>query len=199
MAQKNRRPLIRKHTPFFKKRPFILTTALVIILALGFGGWKLTSNTSDSSKNTDQKSSHSTKNASSEINYNPPTDEDKKATEEHKDQLAEEQKQPAPTPTPGDTVTPVINRVELFEGNIEVSSYVPGIIEEGGTCTITATRGSGKVTKQVTGLRNATNTSCQTVQIPRSEFPSSGDWVFKVSYSSSKYNGTSSSKTVRVE
>jgi hypothetical protein len=76
---------------------------------------------------------------------------------------------------------------------------VSGIIEEGGTCRLTATKDGTTFTKESTGHKNAQNTICEPIRIARSEFNPAGDWSIKITYLSSNANGTSQTKTIKVQ
>ncbi|HEX5798189.1 MAG TPA: hypothetical protein VFX79_02435 [Candidatus Saccharimonadales bacterium] len=136
------------------------------------------------------------------INYSPPTEQEKKETEEHKKSLAED-KAPTNNPTGNSpstkkSVTPVIVSYGQASGNVEVSARVPGVIESNGTCKLTLTKGSDSVSQSKKATPNASDTSCGFISIPRSKL-SSGSWSAKVSYSSSKAEGVSAAKTIKVQ
>lgn len=173
---------------------YILPAVIIVVLLAGFGVWKFalhdTKQASNNEKSTAQKEDNSPK-----INYDPPTSQDKTDNDQHKDDLIKQQNQ---TP-PSTNVTLIITSSGQYDGNIEVSAIVPSIVEDGGTCTLTATLGGNKVTRQTAALRNAQSTSCPTFTVPRSEFAAAGNWTINVKYSSSSHNGTSENKTVKVE
>lgn len=134
--------------------------------------------------------------ADSNINYGPVTEEEKKETEAHKQQLDQDTKnasEPSPPPTEDGkrTVYPMIVTAEQYDNTVEVTSYISGIIEDGGTCTITLTKGTDKITKTVTGVRDAKVTRCPIVTVPLAEFPSKGNWTAVVTYSSTAATGAS--------
>lgn len=128
------------------------------------------------------------------IDYSPATDEEKADSDRQKEVDAGRDD----TPPSGD-VTPVIVDASQYGDQIEVRSYVPGVIEDDGTCTIKIVKGQSTVTKQTTAVGDATNTSCGTVTIARSEFASAGQWTVVVSYSSATHNGSSQSATLEVQ
>jgi hypothetical protein len=178
-----------------RSRLWAIAGAGLVVAALGTGAWlyfdrQQTSKSADSTAATDGRSST--------INMDPATPEEKQAAEDRKDEIAKEQEQ-SNNQLAGTKVTPVITYAGQYGGNIEVSAYIPGIIENGGTCTLTAVKGSSKVTKQVTGVDNAQNTSCPTFIVPRGDFDSAGTWAITISYSSGSYSGESASKTLEVK
>ena len=92
----------------------------------------------------------------------------------------------------------IINDASQYDSNVEVRSYVEGIVETNGTCTITFKKGSQLVTKTTEPLTNPTYTTCAAISVPVSEFPSKGTWQVTVDYSSTNHKG-SATKNVEVK
>ncbi len=124
------------------------------------------------------------------VNLNPPTAQDKAANNALKDQLGQDQSPAAAVQNGKKVVTPVITSASADN----VSAYVPGVFEDGGTCTMKATLGSQTITKTSTGFENASYTSCP----PIDPQLSSGNWVVTVSYSSNTAQGESQTSPVKV-
>lgn len=192
------------HKPINKRLFVALFLTIIAVLAIGFGAWyhHHTKSTHNQPAPTSSSTPSDTSNTS-KINYNPPTAQDQQANQQHKDEIVQQQQQQSQssqTPT-GTTssATPTIMRAEVYAGNVEVSSYVPNIVENGGTCTLTATLGSATVTKTVTAVANAQDTNCPLFQVPVSQFSPKGTWTVSVHYSSSHYSGTSATKTISVQ
>ncbi|MEX2006644.1 MAG: hypothetical protein WD877_00485 [Candidatus Saccharimonadales bacterium] len=120
------------------------------------------------------------------INLDPPTAEQKQATEEFKKSLAEDQPRTPRTTSSGKTqVTPIITSVS----GGEVRSYVQGVIEDGGTCTAIATKsGASLVSSSSIGFADATYTGCPPIKLDLS----GNGWSVTVSYSSPTSEGKSS-------
>jgi len=129
----------------------------------------------------------------------PSKEQEQQETDAHKDELAkqyQEQQNNTASP-PADqkkSVTPVITNASV-EG---VSGYVTGVIEEGGSCTYTFTKGDAKFTKTANGVANVSNTSCPFVSLTKNDFSSSGDWQMVFNYDSSNASGSSAAKTITV-
>lgn len=128
------------------------------------------------------------------IDYSPATQEEKADSDRQKEVDAGRDDTP-----PSNNVTPVIVDASQYGDEIEIRAYVPGIVEDGGTCTIKITKGQSTVTERTEALQDASNTSCVSVAIPRSEFSSAGQWSVVVSYSSAKYSGSSQAATLEVQ
>lgn len=117
----------------------------------------------------------------------------------------EEQKNPArdnPNPPPSQTnpssgkktVTPVITSADKSE----VRAYVPGIVEDGGTCTATFTHGQDTVNASSKAFSNVSYTSCKPITL-NGPLNISGKWTVVVSYSSVTSEGKSEPFTFEVQ
>lgn len=158
------------------RRRFI---ALAILLLLFGGGYIVYKRNADRQPAT----SVSDTQEGPKIDLSPPTEADKQQVEEHKDDLAQQQEQSNQnTNSSQKTVTPVITSVSRDR----VSGYIPGVVEDGGTCTITLVKGSETVTKTSAGFINASYTSCT----PFSVSLASGKWKVTLEYSSQKAKGS---------
>ncbi len=131
------------------------------------------------------------------INFNPPTEEDKQDVVQHKQELVNQQQVQNNTKPTGN-VTPIITDAGFYDGQVEVRSFISGIYESGGTCTVILTKGSAQVTKEGKSSKGATTTDCPPVIIPKSEL-NPGIWNVHVSYSSGAAQGNSETKTVEVK
>jgi hypothetical protein len=123
---------------------------------------------------------------------------------------------PAPTdvppPSPGQSVasdpTPVVTggNVQVAvtyadwdssSRSVEVDGFVTGVIEAGGTCLVTLTRGADSVTAQSTGMPNASSTVCGSVTVKDARL-TSGTWQAVLSYRSSTATGASGPVAIKV-
>jgi hypothetical protein len=156
--------------------PLVVVTAAVIALAQG--------NTKNSSN--DNESTNPPGNPT--VNLSPPTAEEKQETEDHKNQLSQQQSQAKPT-TPSSSgnnqTTPIITEATKDR----VLAYISGVVEDGGTCTATATMGSTTVSATASAFHDATTTDCAPMEFSSSL--ASGSWDILVSYSSSSSSGQS--------
>jgi hypothetical protein len=129
------------------------------------------------------------------VNYGPPTKEEIKETEQHKQEL-EKKLGTGNTPPPPST-SKQANVIVTYASVSETRGYVGNVFEDGGTCTATFTKGSVKVSGTSSGITDVNKTTCPAIAIDPSKL-SSGDWTVVLSYSSSTASGTSESKTVSV-
>lgn len=115
-------------------------------------------------------------------------------------------------PTSGQTVatdTPVIVTsstvpvVMTYSGwnasahQVMVGGYVTGVIESGGTCTLTLTRAGARVTASRPARPDAATTACGGLTVPGSSL-SSGTWKAVLSYASKASTGTSAAVDIDV-
>ncbi len=146
-------------------------------------------------KTTDKKSNKP-------ITYSGPTEQDKKDAEDENstaNKREDIENAPAATSSNKKQVTPVITNASQSGQQITVNSYVSGIFEDGGTCTMTATKGSSIVTKTSKAFADATTTSCAPIFVDRSAFPGAGSWNVVVGYSSNSAEGKSQNASLMIQ
>jgi hypothetical protein len=138
-----------------------------------------------------------------DINYDPPTEEEKKQAEDNKARLTEEDEkrknQSQPSISNKASVTPEITIAEVSGNFVELGSFVPGIFENNGNCIAKFTRNAHTVTRQVQSVAEGRATYCPLIKIPLNEFPEKGTWQVKVSYESAAYSGSSSERNIEVK
>ncbi|HLG91154.1 MAG TPA: hypothetical protein VI336_03305 [Candidatus Saccharimonadales bacterium] len=174
--KKTKWPLFARLT----KRPLL---TLGVVLALLIGGGLAYAQLKDNQP-ANQPAGASDNQSDGYINLNPPTEQDKQDAEANKKSLAEDRPSPAPSSNGKKEVTPIITSVS----SSEVKAYVPGIFEDGGKCTATATRGSQTETASSNGFADVSKTSC--APLKNLSIPGAG-WSVVVSYSSSTSQGKS--------
>lgn len=166
-----------------------IVISILVLAGLSFGGYTYYKN-------------HQNNKPDDGINYNPPTKQEKKETEDFKKKLIDEQNaknQNTKTDSSGKkVVTPQIVSYGQTNTAVEVSARVPGIFEDSGTCTLTLTKGSVTVTQNKQASPNVSEMSCGFISISRSKL-SSGSWSAKVTYTSSKAHGASEPKVIAVK
>lgn len=95
------------------------------------------------------------------VNYNPPTEQEVKEVEDRKEAIVKQQEaQNNPTPPPTSSNKKAVKPVIVRANGGEVSGYVPGIVEEGGTCIAVFKNGASEVKKTSTGIADASTTVC---------------------------------------
>lgn len=135
-----------------------------------------------------------------DVNLSPPTPEEQQAGNEAKEELTNKDGTPEPT-TPSGTAKadPFITFVGQEGDTVEVTGYVGGVFEEGGTCKATFTKGSLTVTADSKGFQDASHTTCTPISVPRANFSQAGTWNVVLSYSSTKATGASQTRPVLVQ
>lgn len=105
----------------------------------------------------------------------------------------------APTSGPAarTAVTPFITNASWDASSkaLDVSAIVPGVVESGGTCTVTVRLGSTTRSATGHGVAASSYTGCEAVSFASL---AAGTWTVDVAYASSKSAGTSKTGTVRV-
>ena len=104
----------------------------------------------------------------------------------------------APTPS-SDARTAVVPFITTADWDasaaaLDVSAIVPGIVEGGGTCTVTLTNGSTTRTAESGGVAAASYTGCEAVAV---KDLAAGTWQVQVRYSSAKAVGTSKTRSAQ--
>lgn len=119
---------------------------------------------------------------------------------------------PAANPSSGQTVAtdapPAVDgshvSVELTawgwnaaQGVAQVRGYAAGVVEEGGTCTLTLTKGGQRVSAETEALADASTTACGSVAVPGNRL-SAGAWQAVLSYDSPTSSGSSAPVQIEV-
>lgn len=136
------------------------------------------------------------------VDYNPPTEAEKKEALEKKKEIIEGDNPPATTPTaPSSPSTPaptkkdtgvVISQASQNSdgGPLEIKAFATQK-EETGTCTVTLTKaGATTVTKQASSAILSSYNVCQGFTINASEFSTAGDWSLQLQFESTNYKGS---------
>jgi hypothetical protein len=136
-----------------------------------------------------------------DINFDPPTKEEKEGNDQNKTAIEQRDKLEQPGTSPAQTreVKPTITFADQYGTQVEVGGYVNSVVEDGGTCTARFTRGSSSFSKTSVGVRNASSTNCPVITADVSEFSSKGTWSVVLSYASSSVAGSSDSKNLEVK
>jgi hypothetical protein len=177
-------------------RRWIVALTVIAACAAAAGGYVLTRGWPGTSAAADTTSSSTTTTAS--------------ATPEPVEQTAAAPD--SPNPSSGVTVAtdePVVVETEAVpvvltysawspaDRQVLAGGYVSGIIEDGGTCTLTLTRGSSSVTVEGPAMPDATTTVCGGLAVPGDRL-SAGTWQATLSYASPTHQGTSATAAVEV-
>jgi hypothetical protein len=106
---------------------------------------------------------------------------------------------PAPTEAAGTEVAPQLTYYgwDATAGGVEAGGIVMGIVESGGTCTLTLTQGSTDVDVSVEAVDNVTSTSCPAMTVVGDRLQS-GTWQATLSYESGTSQGTGDAVEVEV-
>lgn len=131
-----------------------------------------------------------------QANLSPATDNEKQESNQLKEQSAPTA---SATPQTKKVVSPNIVDASQYGSSIEVRVNIPGLTENGGTCSITFTKGSVTFVRQVNSSSDASSTQCNNLVLDRSTFKESGTWSVTAAYSSATAGGTSDTATLEVK
>lgn len=160
---------------------------VTVVLLLVVGAFLYASKVNSRNNATSQ----TTADDASKINLDPPTEQEKQDTEDHKQDIVDKQNNPSPPPPQpgGRTITVAITDAGQYGPEVEVRAYTADVYETGGVCTFTFSKDGTTITKKTDGIKDARTTICTTLTVPRSEFPGEGEWLLEVAYSSSTAQG----------
>jgi hypothetical protein len=183
-----------------KKSVGLVVLLLVVVLVVGC--LELT-NTTHFFHTTKQDS------PSDHINYAPATAQEQADSESHKNGPAPTDTANTPDNTSGatgstshkKTVTVEITTYRQQSTTFDVNSQVNGVVESGGTCTlsmIATSNPSEKITQSRLSEANASNTTCGVISVPLSKLHA-GTWNVSVAFSSSDAQGKSDINQLKVQ
>jgi hypothetical protein len=106
---------------------------------------------------------------------------------------------PAPTEDAGADVSPRLTYYgwDATAGGVEAGGIVMDVVESGGTCTLTLTKGSTTVDESAEAVDNVTSTSCPAMTVAGDRL-SSGTWLATLSYESGTSQGTGDAVEIQV-
>lgn len=175
-------PKNKKRFEFTKISKPLLLAIIVAVAGGAYGIYRYATMTNVFTEEVSQTAPDTQK-----IDFSPATENDKADVDAHKADLANGEAPPGQTPSEKKTVTPII--VGSSASPVAVRSYVSGVIESGGVCTLNLTNGSTTVTAEGTATAGAQTTDCPELT---AILPSPGVWKATISYLSASAQGTSS-------
>lgn len=138
-----------------------------------------------------------------DINFTPPTAEDKQRVEDNKQRnVARDEALKDQTPQQPNTkrsVIPTITYAGQYGQAVEIGGYVNGVFEDGGTCKATFSQSTNSFIKSVTAIKNTNSVDCPVMSANTNEFSSKGTWTVSITYISATAEGTSESKQIEVK
>lgn len=189
------RSYIPKRKNLIKTPQFIILGLLFIGILLGVGMLLFAS-----SNNIPVSSTNTGENSRPErtIDMSPATDADKKASEDHKASLPDNNTaQPPSTSATKKSVVPIITTATSNSSDsYEVVGFVPEIAESGGLCTAIVSKDGTSLNRSSTGFVNSNYTQCPPITFAANEFPAKGEWQVALTYSSDTSEGSATNKMV---
>lgn len=161
---------------------FIIVCLLIVVgLVLYFTSKKL------SYRQTVNQDTSQTKD---QANYSPPTEEEKKAGDDVKQNIVNMENKQNNTQMGLKQVMPVITSASLDN----VLAYIPGVFEEGGTCIASFIQNSTVITRTSIGFGNVSYTQCAPIN---PNLPNGNKWLVAVEYKSKTSQGKSKSMEIQ--
>ena len=93
-------------------------------------------------------------------------------------------------------VVPIIASYGLKDGQLDISGMVTGVVDAGGTCTITISWGSQTRSASSEATTGPSSTVCASVRISVEDITDTEPILVKLSYSSNRYTGESSNNPI---
>ena len=172
----------KKHKPYKK----IIIAVIALALLLGAGAYIYIHNRDSKALNP--------------INYGPPTEQEKQAANEQKQENVEREtidKEPATTKQDAKVI--IVDGSQYGE-TVEIRSYIQNVYEDGGECkAVLSKSGQTSVSATSTAFKDATTTQCGPINIPRTQFNAAGNWDLVITYTSPAHSGMSTKQTVALE
>lgn len=166
-----------------KLQPIFFVCILLITLAI-LGGFYY-----KSTKNSVNEANEV--NTEGQINLSPPTEEEKNEVEKTKQKIVEKNEALQQNPERPKDLSVTITSAN----STSVYAQVSGIIEDGGVCTATFTKGQVNIKGKSNSISNVSYTQCAPIKPASSLSP--GKWKLVVTYESS--TGTASSDPYNIE
>jgi hypothetical protein len=183
----------------FTKKPLLAALAFVVLLGIGLTySYYATDIFSDNTVTSSEDSN---------INLDPPTEQEVKDSQDAKKHILEEDSTDSKEPTGEEKTPEQADKKEATVGisyagvtgeNLEIRAFTPSIIEGTGTCTATLTKaGETAVTESSEAFIDASSTICKPIFVPVSKL-SKGTWSIDVSFSSPTHKGSSGPTNVEI-
>jgi cytoskeletal protein RodZ len=189
----------KKRKNFLNKKAIIIASISVAILLLVGGGWFFWQSRNASIPVTPTVAENE---AAVKTETQPQSEVAPADNNENSESAKNGESTTTPTtPSGKKQVTPSLTFVGYADGakqQVEVDAFVQGVLEDGGTCVMTATKGGQKVTAQSTGRANVSQTRCENIIVDRSKFPSGGTWSVVVTYESATASGSSAPQNMEL-
>ncbi len=167
---------------FLKPLPLLLIALLIGLASFAIYRWQHNSGTTTQAPT----------NPAPHVDLNPPTQEQQNAA--HDTPATTGSGQNSTNSGAKKSVKPFITSADKFSAR----AYVPGVVEDGGTCTATFTHGADKVTASSQAFANVSNTNCRPMTL-NGPLNISGTWTVVVSYNSGISAGSSDPFTFEVQ
>ena len=177
----------KKTKNLFTGKTVKIFASLLILLLLGLSVWRITDRKAANVVTTNHSSAATKTPAEST-----PAVNNSKTLGQNKSAVQPSPQQSSSTPTNTSmSVTPIITSSTHTTTTVGVFAFVQGVIENGGTCTLTLTNGSQTFTSSVAASAQGTSTNCGNITIDKSPLTTGETYSAVVTYKSSTSSGAS--------
>lgn len=185
-----------KKKPLIRHKKIIIPSLIFVALIVGFISFKFL----NTKKQTNLAAENTNTETDNNIDYSPPTKEDKSNNDAFKEKLGDNKPSAPQSNGEKKKVIPVISFWGQNQGNnsVEVGSFISEVVESGGTCTLTMSKGAQQETTKTDAIKDATTTTCGTMTIARASL-NPGKWTAKVTYLSATSEGVSDNIFIEVQ
>jgi hypothetical protein len=172
----------------------ILTTAALTVVGVGIYVNSHSDNKTPNLGPVSTKTTQPTADQKSQIDYSPPTDEEKAQANTKTNAVAQTNNDKNAQASGKKSVTPVITSTS--KNPVTIYGQVSGVFENGGTCTASFTQSDkAPVTASSQGIENASYTTCPPITAPPLD---GGTWQVTLNYNSATAQGTSARQTLQL-
>lgn len=183
-----------KQKNFFTKKKIIITVLALALVGGGVYAYSKTHSSPSSSSDSTSKT-QTDKSQNKEVNKAPATSDQVQAGNDAKlNTVTQNDAQSTPTPA---SFTATITAASQYNGTVSIRTLISGVVSQSGTCNLTITNGSQKITNSAATQALADSTTCQGFNVPVSQL-GSGTWNITIT---ATINGqsASASKTLAVQ
>ena len=134
------------------------------------------------------------------INYAPPTDQEKAASQDAKKDTSHSAENTGSTSSDGKNISVGVAYAayDSAKGAVDIRAFTPDVIEGTGTCTARLTLDDITVTESSKAFVDSKSSQCEPILIQKTNFTTAGKWRLVVSYQSPTSEGSSPAMEVEV-
>jgi len=181
----------------YSKKKIILPAIIILVLLVGTGTFLFLrhKHEEDMQRTAAQQRQRGQK-IENKINYNPPTDQEKKDQAAQKEEIINKMDNP---PVATDLTVAIVRAGQSGQGtSLNIRTIVDGATS--GTCTVTFSKdGQTNVVKSFPVAFEATTSSCDGANVPVTDFPVEGTWNMSIIVSANNKTSAAATKDITID